>query len=171
MVSMQPRTFNNQPPQAKDAPVPDAGGIGYSGDMPEGLEESYIVKFCQARNSVFQQWCDPYVKSIAEWHRISKNLTTAPKGSAAVGLPVGSGIVESINARLQPALLNRSKVVEAVPEFPTTDNEATSRIEDYVNQTVLSVTRTPEKGKQAIKSAIVESFIVWRNLWRQDVVK
>jgi hypothetical protein len=169
---MQPKTFNNQPPQTPDMPLPEAGGSGYSlSDMPEGLEESYVVKFCQARNSVFQQWFDPYVKSIAEWHRISKNLIITPKASAGVALPVGSGIVESINARLQPALLNRTKLAEAVPEFPTDDNEATSRIEDFVNQSVLDRTRKVETGKQAIKSAIVESFIVWRNIWRQETIK
>jgi len=169
---MQPRVFNNQPAQAPDQPVPQAGGIANSlSDMPNGLDESAIVKFCQSRNNVFQQWFDPYVKSIAEWHRISKNLIITPKGTMGVALPVGSGIVESINARLQPALLNRSKIVEAVPEFPTEDNESTSKMEDFVNQTVLSVSRTPEKGKQAVKSAIVESFIIWRNLWKQEVYK
>lgn len=168
---MQPRVFNNQPPQAPDQPVPQACGEGVIEQQTGFPQESFIVKYCQARNSAFQQWFDSYIKSIAEWHRISKNLIITPKAQAGVALPVGSGIVESINARLQPALLNRSKVVEAMPDFPTEDNESTAKIEDFVNQQVLIQSRTPERGKQAIKSAIVESFIIWRNLWKQETIK
>lgn len=170
---MQPRVNNAPPPTAPNDPMPQGSGEGNDGlsTMPEGLSEAAVVKFCQARNSVFDQWFGPYIKAITEWHAVAKNKPIAAKSGLSVALPVGSGIVESINSRLQPMLLNRSKIVEAVPEFPTEDNEVTSQMEDFINQQVLTVTRTPEKGKQAIKSAIVESFIVWRNLWKMETKK
>jgi hypothetical protein len=174
---MQPRTNNFPYPTPAGSPIPvedtsdQSANVADGGDLFaafEGLNESAIVNYCKTRNAVFQTWFDSYIKKLGQLHLMFRNAPTASKAGKVVSLPVASGIVESINARLQPALLNRPKVVEAIPEFLSENNDAPRLVEDFVNQKVMEVTRKPEKGKQAIKSAVVETMMIWRNVWRQE---
>lgn len=148
-------------------PSQESAGIQF----PFGSKESDYVNYAKTRNSVFQTWWDPQIKAIGEMTRMFRNAPTAAKSGKSIALPIASGIAESINARLQPVLLNRPKIVEAVPNFMVENNEEQSAVEEYVNQSALAISRKPDKGKQAIKSAVVESMIIWRNKWVQETVK
>ncbi len=180
---MIPRTDNFPYPQPAGLTSPKEDVQPSTNDTPNnavdadmfaafpGLTEGTIVNYCKTRNAVFQTWFEPYVKKIAELHRMFRNAPTASKAGKTVDLPVASGIDESINARLQPALLSRPKFVEALAQFVTEDTSKTQLVEDFVNQSVMEITRRPEKGKQAIKSAVVESMMIWRNVWRMEKVR
>lgn len=170
---MQPKVFNNQPPQSSD-PLPD-GNAGAPGDVqfPEGMSESFVVKFCRNRNAAFNGWFGPFINKIKEAVKQARNLPTGKAKGAQqlVPLPISYGISETISARLTPIILLRPKFVEAVPEFVSMDNTSARKIEDFVNQCVAEETRKPDTGKAGIKSAIVQSFLVWRNVWKQTVLK
>lgn len=137
-------------------------------NYPEGITESSIIAYCKTRNKVFADFFQPYIDLIKLRHELFYNK---PTGKSGIPFPVCSSITESINSRLQPALLNRPKFAEAVPEFIAPDNEETRAVEDFINQSVQERTRRVEKGKQAIKAAVVEGMMVWRNLWRQETRK
>jgi len=176
---MQPRTNQYPYPQPAGLPVPDedtdmtipasqeSAGI----EFPFGSKESDYTNYAKTRNAVFQTWWDPQIKAIGEMTRMFRNAPTAAKSGKSVALPIASGIVESINSRLQPTLLNRPKIVEAVPNFMSDSNDTQNTVEEFVNEKALAETRKPEKGKQGIKSAVVESMIIWRNKWVQETVK
>ncbi len=179
---MEPRTNNFPYPNPAGSPIPNEDTNDASAVTPDmsggdlftpfpGLMESNIVAYCKTRNSVFTTWFDPFIKKIGSLHLMFRNAPTAAKAGKVVQFPVASGIVESINARLQPSVLNRPKYVEAVPEYLAADNTKPRLIEDFVNQRMAETLRKPEKGKQAIKNAVVESMFIWRNVWRMGTEK
>ena len=167
---MLPRVNNNPPPQPDNAPLPqghEVGPAGSTGELgfqyPEGLNDALVKKYVLARNTNFEKWFKPFIDRMATFHEIFRNKAQKGKG---IPLPIGPGIIESIGARLNATLLNRPKVVEAVPEYVSPDNDHCRNIEDYVNQTVLDVSRRPDKGKALIKAGIIEMIMIWRNLWK-----
>lgn len=167
---MEPITNNNQPPQATDA-ASQGGGEGSTGSsviqFPNGLDEGAVCRFTQQRNKAFQDWGGPQIDRIADLHAIFRNRPLKNEKNA-LPIPIGAGIVESINARLQPSLLAKPKLVEAVIDQPEIDNATREKVEAFVNQSVTQESRKPEKGKAAIKGAIIESVLIWRNLWKQE---
>lgn len=179
--AIDPRTNNFPYPNPAGSPIPVEDTDNASASVPDGvgelfaaypgLSEGAITNYCKTRNAIFTTWFDSYIKKLGTLHLMFRNAPTAAKAGKVVQFPIASGIVESINARLQPALLNRPKFAEAVPNFVSPDNTKARLVEDFVNQTVTEVTRRPEKGKQAIKSAVVETMMIWRNYWRQEKVK
>lgn len=172
---MQPITNNNQPPTAAtEAPIngnagADGGDANSPINFPNGLTEQAVLRYAKTRNAAFDNWAGPQMERIADLHRVFRNQPT--KGEkVSFPLPIGAGIVESIDARLEAQLLGRPKVVDAVAEQPEIDNATREKVEAFVNQQVLEVTRRPDKGKSGIKAAIIESVLIWRNLWKQEPV-
>jgi hypothetical protein len=170
---VQPKTNNNPPPTSSDD-TPINGAAGDSGDasnsainFPNGLDEAACVRYAKNRNSAFDSWAGPQMERIADLHRVFKNMPT--KGEkASFPLPIGAGVIESINARLQATLLGKPKLVDAVSEQPEIDNATRDKVEQFVNQQVLEISRKPQNGKAGIKAAIIESVLIWRNLWKQE---
>ncbi len=92
--------------------------------------------------------------------------TGVVKSNKVVSLPIANGIVETVNSRLTPAILNRSKFVDAVQNFVTPDDDQRINIDSFVNQKVMQVSRNADKGKAALKGNIIEGVMMWRHLWK-----
>lgn len=173
---MEPIVYNNMPNQDPKAGLPSnnsgAGTASSVINFPNGIDEQAIIRYAKTRNGIFEKWFTDFIKQIATLHKIWRNeITGAAKGSSPVPIPIGHGIVESINARLCNVAFNRPKYVDALPQQVTADNDKQKKVEDFVNQELKDITPQPEKGKSAIKALILDSFIIWRNVWKQCIEK
>lgn len=185
---MQPIVNNNEPPKpadlnelSADAAQPRLGASaeGSNADnpnTPEGvtggkLTTQDVIKFAKGRNAAFEKWFGPKIKDMEKWHRLWRNGMPITKGGKIVPLPVGHSILESVNARLAASVLNRPKYVEAVAEMPGQDNAAQKLVGDFVNQQLGRIVPQQDRGKAAVKSALLESFVILRSVWRQDVTE
>lgn len=169
---MEPIVYNNMPNQDPKLGLPsNSAGAGSSSSVinfPDGVSASSIISYAKTRNSIFEKWYNPFVKLIATYHKMWRNEMTANmKGTKPVPLPVSHSIIESINARLTSVIFNRPKYVDALPQQVTADNTLQKKVEDYVNQELKDVSPQPDKGKSAIKALLLDTFIIWRNVWKQ----
>ena len=163
---------NQDPKAGLPSNAPGAGTASSVINFPNGIDEQSIIRYAKTRNSVFEKWFGDYVKKIATIHKMWLNEPTGmSKGMSPVPLPIAHGIVESINARLSSVLFARPKYIDALPQQISEDNSRQKKVEDYVNQELKDISPQPDKGKAAVKAAILDSFIIWRNVWKQCVEK
>ena len=172
---MEPLVNNYEPPKPADATNPSSDSPGISNktnaQLPPGLDTQAILKFCKARNSAFENWFAPKLKVIERYHRISKNnMVGQQKGSKSVPLPIGFSIIEAVNCKLSANLLLRPKFVEVISEMPTGDNQQSETVEDFINQKVKEIFPQVEKGKAAIKAALIDTFVIVRSIWKREPI-
>jgi hypothetical protein len=172
---MEPLVNNYEPPKPTDASNPSSDSPGISNkanaQLPPGLDTQAILKFCKARNSAFETWFTPKLKVIERYHRIAKNnMVGQQKGSKSVPLPIGFAILEAVNCKLTANLLMRPKFVEVISEVPTSDNSQSETLEDFINQKVKEIFPQVEKGKAAIKSALTDTFVIVRSVWKREPI-
>ena len=142
-----------------------------------GLSQEQVLDFCKQRNSQFATWFEPIGKIIEKMHRMYNNK---PAKRVRMVYPTVYSIVETICSRLTPTLFNRSKFVEAIPEFmvqdvnPTTgapgNKEQILNNEDFVNQNLAWYCKLPEKGKQIGKAMVLEGLSIVREVWKQETI-
>lgn len=179
---MEPRVNNSTSslstnyPQGEGYKNPNGSGGAEQQDfpvqLPEGLTAGQVLEYCRIRNKSFDGWWrDVDARLVQLWRMFENQSTAQVKSTKVVTLPIANGIIETINARLSPGILNRPKFVETIQEFLAPSDDLRLNVDYFVNQRVAYETRKPEKGKALLKGVIIESVAIWRSLWKIDTVK
>ena len=157
-----------QTPQGQNDAVPDEIFPVNLEAFP-GLTKDAIIEFCRQKNKQHSEWFEPIGKNIEKMHRMYNNK---PGKRLRMVYPTVYSIVETIQARVAPTLFNRSKFVEAIPEFMVDDNSKDIILdnEDFINQSMAWYSKMPEKGKQLTKAMILEGMTVVRSIWKQEEI-
>lgn len=171
---MYPRTGNSTSSLSTNYPGAGVDGSGegvnqqaFKISWPDGLTAEKILAFARSRRTAFDAWFKPQADHIQElWKMFENQNTGVVKSNKVVSLPIPNGIVETINSRLAPAILNRSKFVDAIQNFVTPDDDKRINVDSFVNQKVMQESRKPNKGKDALKGNIIEGVMFWRHLWK-----
>ena len=175
---MQPITNNFDLPKPADLDTLSQDQSNTDGEaivnLPNGLTEQAILKFCKTRNSIWDTWFTQKFKKIADQHKLWRNTIeniTSRVGNSPIPLAVGYSILEAVTARMNTTLLARPKLVEAVADDIMPDNSNQENIEAFVNQKLMAETRQPEKGKFAIKGALLDGYVIARSEWHREAIE
>jgi hypothetical protein len=175
---MQPITNNFDLPKPADLNVLSQDNSNAQGsdpfNLPNGITEQTVVKYAKTRNSTWNNWFTPKFNRIKENHKLWRNsqMNVASRvGNSPIPLPIGYSILEAVVARLVTTLMSRPKLVEAVAETVMPDNSGQEDVEDFVNQCLMAELRKPEKGKFAIKSAMLDGYVIARSEWKIEEIE
>lgn len=175
---MQPIVNNfDLPKPADENTLSQNQGDGVSSEpvnLPGGLTMPQVLKYSKSRNSTWESWFKPKFDKIKANHRLWRNAQTniaSRVGNSPIPLPVGYAILESVCARLVTTLTSRPKFVEAVADQILPDNSGQEDVEDFINQNLLAEWRKPEKGKYAVKSSMLDGYVICRSEWKREIVE
>ncbi len=131
--------------------------------FPEGLSEEWVLNYCKKREGAFAKWFEKQNTRADEFYMMYENKMVG--GGKGVFLPVSTTVIDTDVARRSAAMFGRTKVVDAIPQFFTENNERVKTVEDLVNQTVVYMTNTTEKGFDAIKTQSIEGTGFFKSFW------
>lgn len=136
-------------------------------DLPDGLTEQMVVEFAKQHNKAHESAYKEKFKRIVKQSEMYENRTTnRVKSDKIISYPTVFGIVETIYAKLVPAIFGKPKYVEMAPDFPTQDNEQVLLVDDFVNQKLQWACRVMQKAKQLVKALVVEGTAVVESVWK-----
>ncbi len=138
---------------------------GYALKFPEGMNEAFVLAFTKKMESGFQGWSAKEFQSIDEMNKLYENIHIGGTMKIATFLPIPASVIDTDVARRGAAMFGRDKVVDAIPNFLTQDNERSKRVEDLINQTIVYQCRTAEKGMDAIKGQAIEGTGIGKSFW------
>ncbi len=175
---MQPITNNFDLPKPSDTPDLEQNQGGESEgpiSLPDGLKEEKVIKWTKTRASVWDSWFKEKFNRIETNHLLARNAKgnniNSRIGNAPIPLAVGYSILEAVTARMNTTLLARPKLAEAVADSVMSDNGQQENVEAFINQKLTAELRQPEKGKFAIKAALIDGYVVARSEWKKVLVE
>ncbi len=171
---MEPIVNNFVPPKPADLDTlsQDQNGTDSqsNANLPNGLTEQAIIAYAKARNSTWDSWFTGKMKKVNENRELWRNLSRGGNRNAQanpIPMAVAYAILESVVARMNGTILNRPKYIEAVSDEPQQDNGLQETIENFINQQLVAMLRLPEKGKAAIKCALLDAVVIMRSTWKR----
>ncbi len=163
---------DNLPTDANDAGGTSQGAA--DGDfpiqLPDGLTADEVIRITEGHNKIWQAFWDKKGNDIIAYSRMYENMQQGPRRAEQnMDLPALFSIIETIQARVVPAIFGKPRLVDALPEFPSGNNENMELVTDFVNQQLLWRSRAPLKSKAMVKGLIIEGTAFARSEMRQEL--